>query len=88
MVSVCFVDSWSANQIYFAMYNLGFPVDFNGYFYHFTAESVTIEDACFAVPLSGETRGQGSTLGDMAVSISTNTESCGGDTTAYVQFAE
>ncbi|KAK2186314.1 hypothetical protein NP493_206g03005 [Ridgeia piscesae] len=36
MVSVCFVACWSANQIYFGMYNLGFQVDFNGYFYHFT----------------------------------------------------
>ncbi|KAI0216726.1 Somatostatin receptor type 5, partial [Lamellibrachia satsuma] len=42
MVSVCFVACWSANQIYFAMYNLGFPVDFNGYFYHFTVICVFV----------------------------------------------
>ena len=133
MVSVCFVACWSANQIYFAMYNLGFPVDFNGYFYHFTVISVfvnccvnpfvyalkydqfqtalqklfcrkrkhngdflsgaphtdvTIEDACPAAPLSDETCGQASNIGDVVLSISTIATSCGGETTASVQLAE
>ena len=40
IVSAFFVACWSPNQIYFAMYNLNYPVDFNSNFYHFTVISV------------------------------------------------
>ncbi|KAI0216725.1 hypothetical protein LSAT2_031299, partial [Lamellibrachia satsuma] len=42
MVSMYVIDCWSVNQIYFVMYSLGFPVDFNGYFYHFSLISVFV----------------------------------------------
>ena len=40
IVSACFVACWSANQIYFTMYNFGYPIDFHGCFYHFTVVCV------------------------------------------------
>ena len=40
LVSICFILCWSCNQIYFLMWNLGYPADFNGAFYHFTVVAV------------------------------------------------
>ena len=40
LVSVAFVICWSCNQIFFTAFNLGFEVDFNSTFYHFTAVAV------------------------------------------------
>ena len=40
LVGVAFVFCWSWNQIYYIMYYLGFEVDFNSTFYHFTVVAV------------------------------------------------
>ena len=34
-VAVCFVICWSNDQVFYAMYNLGYPVDWNGTYYKF-----------------------------------------------------
>ena len=36
LVSFCFVFCWSWNQIFYTMFNCGYPVNFNSTFYHFT----------------------------------------------------
>ncbi|ELT87477.1 hypothetical protein CAPTEDRAFT_113077 [Capitella teleta] len=40
LVGVSFVLCWIWNQILFVLFNLGFPVNFNGNFYHFTVVAV------------------------------------------------
>ena len=35
IVSVCFVICWSNEQIYYLMYNLGYPLDWDGAYYKF-----------------------------------------------------
>ena len=45
LVSVSFIVCWTPNQVLFLMFNLGYPVDFNGYFYHFTVYLIFI-NAC------------------------------------------
>ena len=39
-VAVCFVICWSFCQVYYAMHNLGYPVNFNSAFYKFTVQLV------------------------------------------------
>lgn len=36
VVGLCFIICWSNNQIYYLMYNLGYDVDWNGFYYQFT----------------------------------------------------
>ena len=36
MVGLCFIICWSNNQIYYLMYYLGYDVNWNGTYYHFT----------------------------------------------------
>ena len=36
LVAFCYILCWSWNQIYFFMFNLGYPADFASNFYHFT----------------------------------------------------
>ncbi len=40
IVSICFILCWSPNQIYYLRFNLGYHVNFNGAFYHFTVIAV------------------------------------------------
>ena len=43
--SVCFFVCWVWNQSFFLLFNLGYPVDYNGYFYHFTVYMVLLNIA-------------------------------------------
>ena len=36
LVALCFVICWSSNQIYYFMFNLGYPEEYSSNFYHFT----------------------------------------------------
>ena len=36
LVAFCYIFCWSWNQIYYLMFNLGYPADFSSNFYHFT----------------------------------------------------
>ena len=36
LVCAAFATCWVNNQVYFLMFNLGYPVDFNGTYFHFT----------------------------------------------------
>ena len=36
LVAFCYIICWSWNQIYYFMFNLGYPVDFASNFFHFT----------------------------------------------------
>ena len=36
LVGVCFIICYCNNQVYYLMYNLGYEVDWNGTYYHFT----------------------------------------------------
>ena len=36
IVAICFVLCWSNNQIYFLMHNLGYDINFDGFYYKFT----------------------------------------------------
>ena len=40
IVSACFIFCWTWNQIYYLMFNLGYPADFTSNFYHFTVVMV------------------------------------------------
>ena len=50
LVNLCFVFCWSWNQIYYTMYNCGYPADFNSTFYHFTVVMVNLN--CCLNPLA------------------------------------
>ena len=36
LVAFCYILCWTWNQIYYFMFNLGYPVDFSSNFFHFT----------------------------------------------------
>ena len=36
LVAFCYILCWSWNQIYYFMFNLGYPVDFSSNFFHFS----------------------------------------------------
>ena len=42
IVGLCFIICWSQNQIEYLMYNLGYPIDFNSNYHHFTVLMVFI----------------------------------------------
>ena len=48
IVSLCFIVCWIWNAILFLLASMGWPVDFGGWFYHFTVTAVNVN--CIANP--------------------------------------
>jgi len=48
MVCCGFVVCWMPNQILFFLNFVGYPVDFGGWFYHFTSYQITLLQFCIA----------------------------------------
>ena len=46
IVTVCFVVCWVWNQVYFIIFNFGYPLNFTNKFYHFTVVAVYFNSCC------------------------------------------
>jgi len=46
MVCCGFIVCWTPNQVIFFLNSVGYPVDFGGWFYHFTSPATTLLQGC------------------------------------------